>query len=242
MSLGLSESRNRRRRQRRWTIIRNLLIVAIFAGTCWFFYQAGRQLALAEIDALRSQLADARSQIETLESENARLGAEAEAAIHRESETQARYKADVPTGPKAEVLALVNKRLAEGVPMERLQFVLDAVRKDRRCFGKPSSKRFIVRTPITRSGNDVASFADGAITITAAGSSATDDANRPLAWFDPAQPVRLTVAEIGGNARQVEGELPLHFSIVREGSEYLFTAEPGSRGFVTVAEQRCAFP
>ena len=143
----------------------------------------------------------------------------------------------------ADLLSLAQRRLGEGLSPARLAFVVDNAREPRACDGDPITKRFLVRTPIYRGGNDAVGFADGLITLTANGEAATDEAGRPEAWFDPAQPIRIQVDRAGGEQQVFEGPLPLSFAVVRQNTEYRFAARPGERrGFIQVTEERCPYP
>lgn len=243
MSLGLRDPYERRRRQRRWMMIRSLILVALVGGALWIAYGAGRQVGQAQIDALQHQLEESRVTQEALQVENGRLAAAASAAQKAEAEWRRRYENDVPRGELADLLKQAKQRLEEGVELSRLSFVISAVERERDCRGEPVTRRFLVRTPLHRGGNDAASFADGLFTVTASGPTAVNADGNPEAWFDPSATLRLTVTKLGGEVSQFEGQLPLHFSIVHDGSEHLFAAQQGeNRGFLRVTHDLCAFP
>lgn len=243
MSLGLHETRQRRRRQRRWAAIKFLLVVVLLGGSLALAYELGRQIAGAEIEALRSELDSSLREQEGFETRRSRLEAELARARQAETQWRERYEKDVPQGEIADILGLVRQKLTEGVPPERVRFVVEAVERERACAGAPETKRFIVRTPLYTGGADSVGFADSSITVTALGESATDAEGRPHAWYDPAKPLRISVTPIGGEPHTVTGELPLHFSLVRGDTEHLFTARPSDRrGFLEVTGDRCAYP
>lgn len=243
MSLGLRDPYEKRKRERRWAVLRTLLLLAAFAATAWLAYGTGRQVGQAQTDALRQQLDDSRAQIEALQVESAQLAAEAAGARESEAAWRRRYENDVPEGELAALLSQAQERLREGVAPQRLAFVVASVQRERDCRGEPVSRRFLVRTPLHRGGNDAASFAEGLFTVTAGGPSATNAQGAPEAWFDPAGELTVTVARLGGESSVFEGELPLHFSVVNDGVEHLFTAQASeNRGFLTVTHDLCAFP
>ena len=68
------------------------------------------------------------------------------------------------------------------------------------------------------------------------------DAGKPLAWYDPAQPVTIQFTHIGGETPLVSGGLPLHHSVGVNDSEYRFNIVRVERSFVEVTGDRCAFP
>jgi hypothetical protein len=243
MSLGLHETRLRRRRQRRWTLLKFLLIAGLLGGSLALAYEMGGQIAGAELEALRAEVAAGQEEQEAFETARSRLQAEVARAQQAEAQWRERYQQDVPQGEVADILALVRARLDQGVPAERIRFVVEAVRQERDCANQPETKRFIVRTPIYSGGADSIGFADSSITVTASGEPALDEQGRPNAWFDPAKPLQVTVTPIGGESKQVAGELPLHFSLVRGDTEHLFTAVASERrGFLEVTGDRCAYP
>lgn len=243
MSLGLHETRLRRRRQRRWAVIKFLLIVGALGGSLALAYELGKQIAGAEMDALRAELKKSQQEQESFESQRSQLQAEVARAKQSEERWHQRYQADVPQGEVADILGLVRQRLSQGIPVDRIRFVVESVKAERTCANKPETKRFIVRTPISTGGADSIGFADGTITVTATGASAIDDQGRPNAWFDPAKPLQFSVTPLGGKPKQVEGELPLQFSLVRGSTEHLFSAVASDRrGFVEVTEDSCDYP
>lgn len=132
MSLGLRDPYERRRRQRRWMMIRSLILVALVGGALWIAYGAGRQVGQAQIDALQHQLEESRVTQEALQVENGRLAAAASAAQKAEAEWRRRYENDVPRGELADLLKQAKQRLEEGVELSRLSFVISAVEREDR--------------------------------------------------------------------------------------------------------------
>ena len=153
-----------------------------------------------------------------------------------------RYEADVPTGQRKEYLDLIQQRLNDGMPPDRLTFLIETARKDRSCAGNPTSKRFLAQTPLYKGANDSVSFADNTVTVTAIGDSARNESGSPEAWYDPAQPVNAQFTVIGGETFETAGKLPLHHAVVVNAQEFLFTLTAGDRGFINVAADRCDYP
>lgn len=242
MSLGLSHARRRQRRQRRITMLKWMVVLTVLVAAGAYAYNTGSTLARQEVIRLSEEIDSLKTTIDDMAAQNAQLAAETEKARLREQQWQARYKEEVPTGKPRELLALVERRLSEGVPADRLAFVIGAAKSERVCDEKPVSKRFVVPTPIYRGPSDSVSFADGAITVTAQGQSALNDAGNPEAWYDPAQPITLRFTELGGESSQVTGVLPLHHSVVIGNDEYRFTIVAGQRSFVNVTGDRCDYP
>src|SRR3546814_10317601 len=83
------------------------------------------------------------------------------------------------------------KRIAAGVPAERLAFVIGATDAKDNCRGRPQTKRFILQTEHTSGANDTVGFGDGSIRITGRGEYGRDSSGAPRSAFDPAKPVTV---------------------------------------------------
>ncbi len=237
------DRRRGQRRRRTWTtLLLTVSVVAVLMFAGYKAYDAGTYLAQRDVVRLQDSLAELRTINEELRGENNELaGALAESKM-REQKLTEKYDRDVPTGPMKRLLQLSREKVEQGVDPERLQFVIAAAENRRECAEQPSTKRFLVKTPISQTANDSVSFANNGITITAEGESATDPLGNPEAWFDPAKPVILTFTRLGGKAADRNGLLPLHHSVVLNDREYRFSMTAGSRGFVTITGTNCAYP
>jgi len=154
-----------------------------------------------------------------------------------------RYERDVASGSLAELMARIREKLEAGVDEDRLGFLIDTAGNPRNCDNKPVTKRFMVRTQISRSENDSVSFANNRITITALGESALNAEGKVEAWFDPAQVIALRLTRIGGKTMIEKGKLPLHTSVIVKDKEYIYSVVAGQqRGFVEVTGDRCDYP
>jgi hypothetical protein len=245
MTLGTSLYGGRKKRGpsgRR--IVGWVLALGLLAAIGAWAYGTGSSLARQEEARLRAEVATLTERLEGFKEQNAGLRGALEAEQVRTTELAGQYRRDVPDAETARLVDLIRARRAEGVPEDRLAEVIRAATPTWRCTGEPVTRRFILRTPLsTVAGNDVAGFANGAITVTGTGVSELDAQNRPQAWFDPAQPVTLTFKRIGGGAPQdVTGKLPLYYSVVAGETIHRFTAVPGDRSFVNVTALACAYP
>ncbi len=243
MGLGLRQTRYHDRRRRRSRTFRWGLVLGGLLALGAVSYKSGSELARRDVGRLERDVASLTQQIGALQAQNAKLAGDNGAAILREQDLLRRYEAEVPKGPARELMGLVTERLENGVSPERIRLMLEAAGQKRSCDGKPATKRFLVRTPIYSGANDSVAFANGAITVTARGESALSERGAPEAWFDPARPVSLVFAALGGERIEASGLLPLHRSVVLNGDEYRFSATAAeTRGFVTVTADRCALP
>jgi len=242
MSLGLHESKWRRRRTFRWRVIKALLVLALLLAAGLFAYETGSMLALTPVRNLEQQVAQLNQDLEALRQANTQLTANAQAAKESEAEWQQRYEADAPIGESKELFNLLRDRMAAGVEARRLAFVIGATSKGRTCNDGAATKRFMVKTPLYQGANDQVSFGKETITITAEGTNAVNVSGKAEGWFDPAKPVTVHFTEIGGKTSVKTGTLPLHHALVAGGQEYRFTVVTGPTGFVKVSGQRCKFP
>lgn len=243
MAITIRQSRALDRRRRRLRFLKWIVVIGGLGGLGLAAYESGSTLARRDVTRLEQQVADLHGDAELLKKQNARLAGDAGTVRLREQELQRRYKADVPDGDARVLLSQVQKRLAAGVSAERLSFMIAATTDQPVCDGKPVTKRFAVRTPLTRGANDTAGFAGRAITVSASGSSAMNANGAPEAWYDANKPVIVRFVALGGKSITVDGMLPLHKSVVHNGNEYRFVAAIGDRrGFLDVTADRCDFP
>lgn len=239
MSLGLHDSRRRRRRSLRWKVVKAVFLLGLLLAAGLLAYETGLMLAQRPVARLERQVTDLTQSLEALRDQNAALDAAAEAARARESEWRQRYEQEVPTGSTRELLDLLRDRLASGVEARRLALVIEGTSNLLRCAAEPVTKRFLVKTPLYQGANDAVSFGNSRITVTAEGQTAVDETGNREAWFDPAQPVTVRFTEIGGRNWQRSGQLPLHHSLVIGSDEFHFSVLEGARGFAKVSAQRC---
>lgn len=242
MTLGLRDSRNRRRRRFwlgvvKWSIV---LIAILAAGV--YAYRTGSKLAEHDVTELREEVDELTVTVDSLTSENEALEHELAAAKQEAQEWQTRYEREVPTGEIKRLTDMVGQKVRDGVALDRLAFLIEASDDIAACDNQPATKRFIVPTPLYDGPNSWVGFADSSITVTARGESAVNDNGQPEGWFDPAKPVTLMFTRLGGGTSEVTGELPLHHSMLVGDSEYRFTVVAGDRGFLNVTADRCKAP
>jgi hypothetical protein len=242
VSLGLRDSRDRRRRKFRLAVFKWVLALTLIVLAGVFAYETGSRLAERETIRLKEQIAELSQTIEESRRDDSELKVAAEAAEQGQRDWQQRYERDVPTGVDKQLYELARQKLADGVDLERLKFVIQATQNERQCAEGLATRRFIVPTPLYKGANDSVGFAKGTITVTAKGQSSRDSAGNPLARFDPAKEVTLLFTQLGGQVTEARGILPLHHSVIVGDSEYRFSVVAGTPGFVLVTGDRCAYP
>lgn len=234
----------RRRRSGHAVLILFLLLLgtgAVGAGLYYGYLLLSRDLR-DRVDLLEARLEDMRDSLDASERARGSLSVELEEARTRLRYVETRYERDVPQGEARRLHDLVVRMLGEGITADRLAFLIRAAQTPADCESTPETRQFFVRVPGHASSATSVSFADRRITVTAGGAVATDEQDRPEAWFDPAKPVQVAFSRLGGETEGVEGVLPLHHAMVLDGSEYRFTVRAGRTGFAEASAIRCAFP
>lgn len=217
-----------------------LTVFVLLGGLGYTAYAAGAHLSERELARLEVEKAELAKRIAAFDEESVRLQSAAHDAALREQEWRRRYEREVPAGPGKELMALVQRRLSEGVRPDRLELAITAAVNEPACENKPVTKRFIVRTPLHPGGNDTVWFADNSITVTAEGRSSKDGEGRPRSVFDPKEPVVVSFTLLGGHKVEANGVLPLHQSVMTETAEYRFSIiASDSPGLVQVSGDRC---
>ena len=238
MTLGLYETRSRRRRRIRWATVRWVLALGAVVGAAAFAYEVGSSQEEHQLRELRAQIDELSARQGALQQRNTELQANVMVVEERLRDAEKM----LPTGAVADLLVQVREKLDAGVDIARLRFLINAAANTPVCPERPVTKRFMVQTLLFAGSNDFVSFADNTITITARGESSTNAQGKAEAWFDPAQPIKLVFTQIGGKVSEVSGKLPLHTSIVIGEDEYRFAATAGEQGFIQVTGERCRLP
>lgn len=243
MSFGLHESRRVARRRRRWRLFKWIFALAVLGGLGVMGFESGKTLSRRELSQAHGQIKQLTHSVAELQRDNAQLKIAAETARLQSEELKRRYGKEVPKGQVKDLMALINEQIAKGAAVARLHFLISAASETEKCDGKPVTKRILVATTLYHGANSIVTLAKGALTVTAEGTPAQDAQGRTQAWFDPSRSVTLTFEHLGGQKSQISGMLPLHHSVVVNGSEYRISIVPENhRGFVDITAERCKFP
>jgi len=218
-------------------VLATLMIVVVSAAIGFWM---GRQYGAESVVSLKNQVQTLTQQNGTLQDSVTELRAEAQTANTRYEQLKQEYNEQIPEGPMRDITSLIREQLKQGMDPERLSFVVRSARPPTGCT-EPETKRFVLSTPASTGPESSMSVADGTVTITGSGTSAVNSGGNPEAWFDPAQPVAIRF-KAGALSETKNGTLPLRHSVVVEGREYRFTVEEGSRSFVRVVYDSCAYP
>ena len=239
MSLGLHEARARRRRKARWNTVKWLLILSLIGGSSVYAYTSGSQFAEREVAELQLTVDRLTEEVSSLREERSQLQGRVTAIEAKLSEAEERHAANVLEGPLADLVRLTREQLDAGVEPDRLAFLVRSAAKEPSCDRQSTEKRFFVKTPTASGGKSYVTFADGTLTVSAKGSTATDSRGNPEAWFAPDKPVTLSFKDLGGESSEISGLLPLEHSLVLGQRELRFNVVEGRRGYIRVAARSC---
>lgn len=238
-----SASRRRRTPPLRRTLLRAALAALAASALAYVAYEAGRAHWRAEVERLEREnahlealdrervqrLVEALSRIEELEARNTALEQEL-----------ARSLPDVRT---AGLVELLEARLADGIPGERLASVLRALSRERDCTVEEQGARVYVRVPLAADRRNHANLAGGRVTVRLEGEPARDAEGRPEAWYDTAAPVRLLLVTVDGRRLELHDPLPLTPAVVVGDREYRLLVQPDERrGYARIVVESCAWP
>lgn len=221
----------------KWTFaIGSIVVAGVYA------HETGSRLAEREVSRLEEKIVELNQSIVQLEQTNLQL-AEAERSAKGKVEVwQQRYRDEIPSGELKRLYDLTREKLAGGVDSARLAFILAQASQRDDCAETIETKRFYVKTPRYDGGNDAVGFADSSIVVTAQGASTVDGSGNQLVRYDPAQPVVVSFARLGGETSEATGMLPLHHALVVGDKEFRFSVVAGEPGMVRVTAGRCPFP
>lgn len=241
MALGRYDYERRYQRKVWSGFLKVALALGVVMVAGLFSYQMGIEQLKGRDAALREEVSALSMRNAELELLAQQMKTAARAAESRTRELENRLAREVPAGDRARLLDLASRRLEAGVQADRLAFVIEHTENPRNC-KNPENKRFVLATPLLKTGARGTTFAAGAVSVTGDGVSARNAQKEPESWYDPGQPITLRITVMGAKPEVVEGMLPMHHNMVVEGTEYRFVFSPGSRSYVDVTMDRCPFP
>src|SRR5215475_10455168 len=131
MSLGMADRQARARRRLIWGLVKWAVALAGIGAAGFIAYRTGTDLAEMDLARLDEKVKTLSLQVQSLQTDNANLRVVASQAQQQAKQWQERYSAAVPTGNAKTVLDLANRKLAEGVPMDRLTQLIDTASNPR---------------------------------------------------------------------------------------------------------------
>ena len=235
MTQAALELYNYERQYRRRVRLTVMKVVLFFIG-----------IIVVGIVCYRMGLTISDQQIDMLTTENQTLKTqrrESTQTIEQQKQMIDALNTQIPHGETVQLLELLNARLSEGVSPQRLTEVLSLVENKRTCDGL-QSKRFILSTPLVSPEVTRISFFNGMITVMGNGESFINEQGLQEAWFDPGQPVSMTIQKHGKDQQIiVEGIIPIYHSVMIHDHEYRMTIAQNDNlsEYVSVTVDRCQF-
>src|SRR5262245_44038789 len=125
MSLGMADRQARARRRLIMGLVKWAVALAGIALAGLFAYRTGTELAEIDVARLDGKVKALTEQVQTLQTENANLKVVAQQAQQQAKQWEQRYTAEVPSGNAKAILDLASRKLADGVPMDRLTLLIN---------------------------------------------------------------------------------------------------------------------
>lgn len=224
-------------------LLRAALAALVASALAYGAYEAGRAHWRAEVARLERE----NAQLEAVDRERVQRLVE---ALSRIEELEARNTAleqelarSLPDVRTAGLVKLLQARLADGIPGERVASVLRALTRERDCAVAEQGARIFVRVPLAADRRNYSNLAGGRVTVRLEGEPARDAEGRPEAWYDTAAPVRLLLVTVDGRRLELHGPLPLTPAVVVGDREYRLLVQPDERrGYARIVVESCAWP
>lgn len=208
-----------------------LTLLGVFA---WFFFMIGAERWRATSEQIGEKLKTVTSEKLALEEQN--LNLQALLVREREHAKQLSRNLAETTPPTAiqNVLGRVQRELDAGVSPERLEYLVSLARARRYC-----SPIIFSRMAIFQDGSDtqpkLASFADGAISLTLVADNNLKDSKVPLS----SRRLKARFAVIGGEQAIVYQKLPIDQTVALGLDDYRFRITVHTSKTVKIHSQIC---
>ncbi|MEC8851105.1 MAG: hypothetical protein VXX43_03990, partial [Pseudomonadota bacterium] len=177
--MSIYDSDRRYRRQMAGRLTRSVVYLLILGGVGLVSYQLGVEDLEAQKRQHEQVLDEINGRLAEMDQRVADQALQVRQALEKARVTEQRYAADMPRGTDRELYDLIRARIADGLSVARLRFLIGSARRKRDCLD-PDTRRFVVRTPVTSGPRSAASFGKDRITITGRGASAKSADGRAL--------------------------------------------------------------
>jgi hypothetical protein len=227
---GASRERARRRRKFLFRITLWLFAVGVFIALGYSSYLTGSALAEREVTGLRAEISHLQAELDADKSTNDQAQADLAQARQATIALQQRYDADVPKGGLAALVTILRQKQGTGIKDDRIAHMLSEIDAPHPCSEKVTRRRLPIATKAP-GPDDVASFLDGLVLVSASLPAGTDDASKAAtvtiarAWA--AEPIKMT-------------GLPVQQVITIYNTELKLLVEPSDlRGFAQATLSIC---
>jgi hypothetical protein len=232
MAIRSSASRERARRRRKFLFRITLWLFAacVFVALGYSSYLTGSALAEREVIALHAEINHLQAQLDADKSTNEQVRTDLAQARQATIALQQRYDADVPKGGLAALVTILRQKQGTGIKDERIAHMLSEIDAPHPCSEKVTRRRLPIATKAP-GPDDVVSFLDGLVQVSALMPVGTDDLTRAAtvtisrAWA--AEPIKVT-------------GLPVQQVITIYNTELKLLVEPSDlRGFAQASLSIC---
>jgi hypothetical protein len=227
---GASRERARRRRKFLFRITLWLFAVGVFIALGYSSYLTGSALAEREVTGLRAEISHLQAELDADKSTNDQAQADLAQARQATIALQQRYDADVPKGGLAALVTILRQKQGTGIKDDRIAHMLSEIDAPHPCSEKVTRRRLPIATKAP-GPDDVASFLDGLVLVSASLPAGTADASKAAtvtiarAWA--AEPIKMT-------------GLPVQQVITIYNTELKLLVEPSDlRGFAQATLSIC---
>ena len=225
-----SRDRARRRRQFLFRITLWLFAVGVFIALGYSSYLTGSALAEREVIAQRAEINHLQAELEADKSTKEQVRTDLAQARQATIVLQQRYDADVPKGGLAALVTILRQKQGTGIKDERIAHVLSEIDAPHPCSEKVTRRRLPITTKAP-GPDDIVSFLDGLVQVSALMPVGTDDLTKAAtvtisrAWA--AEPIKVT-------------GLPVQQVITIYNTELKLLVEPSDlRGFAQASLSLC---
>jgi hypothetical protein len=225
-----SRDRARRRRQFLFRITLWLLAAGVFVALGYSSYRTGSVLAEREVIAQRAEINHLQAELEADKSTKEQVRTDLAQARQATIVLQQRYDADVPKGGLAALVTILRQKQGTGIKDERIAHVLSEIDAPHPCSEKVTRRRLPITTKAP-GPDDIVSFLDGLVQVSALMPVGTDDLTKAAtvtisrAWA--AEPIKVT-------------GLPVQQVITIYNTELKLLVEPSDlRGFAQASLSLC---
>ncbi len=225
----MSRERRRRRGQFALRVTKWLLVLGILGGLGVVAYRSGLELAATEVTRLERRLDEVATEARDLQLRNSRLEAELRQAREANAALQRRYDRDVPAGDAAALFSLAQRRIADGLPRDRVEQVLRDAGQVRRCEGRGTSRRFAIFYGARVPENAGIELLEGLVRVVVSSAAQTDDVARTA---------QVVVTVAGGESQTFTG-LPQRQVVAIGNAELALSVTSEIRGFATASLTSC---
>lgn len=241
-STGLRATRiqtKRKKRQKTALFLMSLCALGFFA---WLFFQFGKYHVESKQNAIEQAHEKALLSLQEMSS---KMEALEQAIVSAKEETKTwseRYQRDVPEGVGKDLYEMIQKKMEEGISVDRLSFVLRNTQQSSKCSEKPIIKKILLKSNGKQGAPEKVSFFEDKVSFQGEGKPTKNPNGTYEFWFDPQAPISIVLNHVSGKKHETNGVLPFQSNFIVGDQNYVFNIRSGPRGYVYVSGIECSYP